>query len=1306
MSLLSSFTQNGRVRMMVMVLSLMSIGVALYSLEYLTDRLLERDAYSVGMRWAEDIEVSLDDLDGIFAGNAEQSNAFQVLHQLSFVGRIYRYKFSNPQGKTVFDTKFHESFDPKKSDLHNTNERAHSARGHQDVDGHSHREKAVSLVEPSSHMKGGQHKIFLKTGDGITQPKYYSYVEHPVSKQGKQIGTLKLYINQTETQSLLRNSMLVVFIVLSCMSVLIFALPAFFYLQSKKKEGDVQQVLNAQQERFESALSNMHQGFCMFDENNNVMISNDRYATIYSLSPEHTKPGKNLRDIVQSRIENGCYIGSCPEEYLAAVDKLNSNRNGLPRVYQLNDGRYVEISDQTAVDGAWFTTHEDITVRVRAELKVQFQNDQFDTALSNISQGLCMFDGDKNLIVSNDRYATLFGLSPDMIRPGMNLSEIIQLRFKYGCFVGEKPDDYRSRADEWIDSLLDGKEIHKLNTGGYMEILIHPMDGGGWLATQTDVTERTEAKLALALQNHQFDMAISNISQGLCLFDSDKKLIVSNDLYARLFNLSPDMLKPGMHIRDILKLRVEKGSFVDDGIESLDARIEKWSDGISETLQVFQLSDGRYIEILSRSMNDGGWLSTQEDVTDRITAEKELTYRNDRLDAALKAMTQGLCMFDTNEKIVVSNDKYAEIYGISPAQIKSGTSLQEILELRIQKGNYAGSDPKAYQRERFEWLKSGSNEVIVHQLRDGRHIEIRNHPMGDDGWLLTHDDVTERMRSEAALSEQNERFDAAISTMSHGLAMFDKDENIIISNDRYATIYGLKENQLTPGMNVTEIVQTRVEHGCFIGDVSERYLQRMKTLKNNRDSKPKTYVLNDGRYVEIRDHAMASGGWLSVHEDVTDRYASEKKIKYLADYDSLTGLPNRSQIHEILETAIQKAVENDDKMALLYIDLDGFKEVNDTLGHPVGDIVLQEVGSRFSEFLNDNTIAGRLSGDEFVVIVKEFEELAYLERLGDRICEALATPIHAEQDVINISASIGMSVGPPSDGEADTLVQFSDLALYQAKADGGNCHRFFEEKMYDEAKERQRLALDLRSAIRNDELLVYYQPQIDLKSGDINGYEALCRWNHPELGIISPLKFIGLAEETGQINEIGEWVLRTACEYAVGWPNEEKVSVNLSSTQFKRQDVVALVKKVLWETGLEPGRLELEITESVLIQSADSVAITLRILADMGVSIALDDFGTGFSSLSYLTTFPFSKIKIDKTFIDDLCTDSEVTAIVSMIIGLGRSLDTIITAEGIEKPNQHVLLRAAGCDQGQGFLYGKPLPRILEASEATLIKQA
>jgi diguanylate cyclase (GGDEF)-like protein/PAS domain S-box-containing protein len=681
-----------------------------------------------------------------------------------------------------------------------------------------------------------------------------------------------------------------------------------------------------------------------------------------------------------------------------------------------------------------------------------------------------------------------------------------------------------------------------------------------------------------------------------------------------------------------------------------------------------------------------------------------LNTQNQRFDAALTNIPVGLSMYDSDRKLIVSNDKYAEVYGLSPHSIKPGISMQEMVDLRIQNGIFPGDNPEEYRQERILWTQGRGDNVKIHRLNDGRYIENRNHLMFDGGWLSTHDDVTERIIVETEMKEQNQRLDAAISAMSHGLAMFDGDEKIIVSNDRYATIYRLSADQIKPGMTFKEIIEQRVENGIFVGDSPEGYEDQMRKLKESKTGRPQTYVLNDGRHVEIRNHQMSNGGWLSIQEDVSDRFKAEKKIKYLADYDTLTDLPNRTQINETLENAIRQALETETKMALLYIDLDGFKEVNDTLGHPIGDRVLIEVGSRLSELLSETIVAGRISGDEFVMIVKEFNYQPFLERLADRICATLAAPIHVEHDVIVLSASIGISIGPPANGEADTLTQFSDLALYQAKADGGNCYRFFEEKMYVRAKERQRMAADLRTAIQKNELVLHYQPQVDLRSGKINGYEALVRWQHDELGMISPFQFIGLAEETGQISEIGEWVLRTACEYALEWPNKEKISVNLSPVQFKRQDVNTMVKRVLWETGLDPQRLELEITENVLIQSTDSVIIVLRSLAEMGVSIALDDFGTGFSSLSYLTTFPFNKIKIDKTFIDDLGKDTEVTAIVAMIVGLGRNLDTIITAEGIEEFRQHELLRASGCDQGQGYFYGRPQPLILEQNQLDLRK--
>ncbi len=702
--------------------------------------------------------------------------------------------------------------------------------------------------------------------------------------------------------------------------------------------------------------------------------------------------------------------------------------------------------------------------------------------------------------------------------------------------------------------------------------------------------------------------------------------------------------------------------------------------------------------------------------------EAALHKSESRLTELLELVPEAIVSIDKHGLVCLFNQSAETLFGYKKQEI-IGRRLELLMPERFRHNHHAKINNFA-QSDTTTRVMSERSEILGLK-KDGTEFPAYGSisKLSVDGnvlYTVLIQDITEQKNVAEALENhnrelrqrdlilqaQNQRFDAAISAMSHGLAMFDKDENLIISNDRYPEIYKLSTEQIKPGMNMREILELRIEKGIYFGSAVDETVEEMRLLTNTKSTKPKTYVLNDNRHIEIRNQPMDNGGWLSIHDDVTERYNSERKIKYLADYDTLTNLPNRTQIQDALKKAIQQAGEDGTEMALLYIDLDGFKEINDTLGHPVGDHVLNVIGTRLAEFQSDTIIAGRLSGDEFVMIVKEFNYQPYLERLADRICTTLAMPIHAQHDVIVLSASIGISIGPPAVGDEDTLTQYSDLALYQAKTDGGKCYRFFEEKMYVRAKERQRLAADLRNAIRKNELIVHYQPQVDLRTGKINGYEALVRWQHDELGLISPFQFIGLAEETGQISEIGEWVLRTACEYACKWPNKEKISVNLSPIQFKRQDVSTMVKRVLWGTGLEPERLELEITENVLIQSTDSVIIVLRTLAEMGVSIALDDFGTGFSSLSYLTTFPFNKIKIDKTFIDNLGKDSEVTAIVAMIVGLGRNLDTVITAEGIEEFRQHELLRASGCDQGQGYLYGKPQPQILIENQLDLSKVA
>ena len=433
---------------------------------------------------------------------------------------------------------------------------------------------------------------------------------------------------------------------------------------------------------------------------------------------------------------------------------------------------------------------------------------------------------------------------------------------------------------------------------------------------------------------------------------------------------------------------------------------------------------------------------------------------------------------------------------------------------------------------------------------------------------------------------------------------------------------------------------------------------------------------------------------------IRERWLAEDQIRHLALHDSLTGLPNRLQFHQHLDRAVSRAKRHGQLMAVFGLDLDRFKHVNDTLGHATGDALLAEVAARLKESVRESDLVGRLGGDEFAIVAEDLAAPEDAMRLARRVCTALGEAYHVNGHELATSASIGIAIGPVDDAEpSDTLLKNADLALYRAKEDGRNTFRFFEPAMDAALQKRRRLEADLRAALRKNQLYLDYQPQFDLESGRLSGYEALVRWWHPTEGEISPTTFIPIAEETGLIVPLGEWILRTACSYATTWPLDTNLAVNLSPAQFKTQDVYGLVRRVLSETGLEAHRLELEITEGIILQNTDAVMETLKRLDQLGVSIAMDDFGTGYSSLSYLTRFPVKKIKIDRSFIDTLGTSPQTSAIVSSIVGLGQSLHVTITAEGVETEGQAAMLKKWGCDQVQGFYYGKPDADVPESAE-------
>ena len=558
----------------------------------------------------------------------------------------------------------------------------------------------------------------------------------------------------------------------------------------------------------------------------------------------------------------------------------------------------------------------------------------------------------------------------------------------------------------------------------------------------------------------------------------------------------------------------------------------------------------------------------------------------------------------------------------------------------------------------------------------------------------------ERERAAHALHMQEMRLDTALNNLVQGVLMVDGDGRVLVVNRRFGELSGLPPDVVTPGMSYAALLQLVVSRGNIpSADIDALRLLRQQAV--GRGSRAIfVWELSDGRAFTVAHQPMAEG-WLTTYEDTTERRAAEARIAHLAHHDALTGLPNRVLFRETLGHALAFA-RRGHLLALHCLDLDRFKAVNDTLGHPIGDSLLQAVARRLQGGLRETDTVARLSGDEFAIVQTAIESPVDASGLADRVIALIGAPFDIGGHQIVIGTSIGIAFAPQDGLDADELLKNADLALYRAKFDGRGVYRLFQTAMDAEMQARRLLELDLRQALQAGQFEVFYQPVIDLRAQDVGGFEALLRWHHPERGMIPPDKFIPLAEEIGAIVPIGEWVLRQACAAAAAWSGEHSISVNLSPVQFKSSDLVAIVTAALRDAGLAPGRLELEITETVMLHDTGGDAGHVARLRSLGVRIAMDDFGTGYSSLSYLRRFPFDRIKIDQSFVRELGKQRDCGAIIRAVIALSHDLGMATTAEGVETREQLCALALAGCSGIQGYLFSRPVPLRDIPADATI----
>jgi len=666
----------------------------------------------------------------------------------------------------------------------------------------------------------------------------------------------------------------------------------------------------------------------------------------------------------------------------------------------------------------------------------------------------------------------------------------------------------------------------------------------------------------------------------------------------------------------------------------------------------------------------------------RLEAEKQLA------DTALENMIQGLVLYDAEARVVMFNQRYLDLLGLSDEVIKPGCEFRSVMEHCRERGAFKG-DVDLFCKEILESIAAGKTTQGVFETASGRSYHVIDRPLPQGGWVKTIEDITEQRQLERERDRNHAFLREIIDHIPSRITVKDiRDRRYVLVNQVAERQYGLPRDAII-GRTAFELFPHAAAAGLTASD--DLALARPDGLF--LDEHPWQSQVLGLRYVTshritIPDESAAPRYLINVVDDVTERREAAEKIAHLAHFDALTDLPNRVLFRERLEQWLDRA-RHGEAFALLYIDIDEFKGINDSLGHHVGDELLKAVAERLRSCIKPTDMVARLGGDEFAVLLTAIEGRDDVVSFVKRVFETIRSPYHCLGHHLSSDASIGIAMAPLDGTERDQFIKNADLAMYAAKAGGRRTFRFFEPAMDENARFRLQMEQDMRRALTEGHFELHYQPLVDLTDNTMTGCEALLRWRHPERGMIPPLDFIPLAEDTGFINEIGDWVLRTACEEAATWPPHIRLAVNVSPVQLKSQTLALRVASALAASGLAPERLEVEITEAVLISDDDLALKILHQLHDIGVRIALDDFGTGYSSLSYLKRFPFDKIKIDRCFVSDIEVSS---AIVQAVVNIAAASNMTTTAEGVETGQQQALLRQLGCTEMQGYLFSAPKP--------------
>ncbi|PSO21342.1 EAL domain-containing protein [Bradyrhizobium sp. MOS003] len=802
-----------------------------------------------------------------------------------------------------------------------------------------------------------------------------------------------------------------------------------------------------------------------------------------------------------------------------------------------------------------------------------------------------------------------------------------------------------------------------------------------WIHSSLRRTRRLQLR-----RNAFVSSAMNNLNQGVVMTDAQRRIIFCNDRYLEIYGLKRSDLWADMNGYELLALRRKRGVLV----ASDDEFYEK---AASPNGLITELPDGRAILVKYFVLPNGGSVATHLDVSEQRKLSRQLASTKQFLETVLDNVPACVAAKNIEDgRYIFANSAYERFWGFSRDQVV-GKNARELFAsvsaATIEATDRAALDsPDGQFRNEFEVDRGGERRMVA-SIR----IVVRNESNKPEFLMLVFEDVTDRRSLSKELESTKKFLELVVDNIPVALIVEQvKDGRYLLANRSAETILNRRREEAT-GLTASDIFNPKEAKLIIARDEAAIKKRGMISEEHPISTKAGLRLFLTRRATVVND-AGEPQYLIKTHEDVTDRRQTESRMAHMAYHDGLTDLPNRAAFLQALNQMIEACEGTGEEFAVLSIDLDGLKEVNDVFGHALGDKLLIEVAQRLQDVARGGLVA-RLSGDEFGLIIDGKQPEAGLA-LAQHVGEAVSRDFHIDGRPVRAGVTTGMSIFPHNGTDGASLLANAGAALFRAKQKSRGTISLYQPEMDQQIRDRRVLHQDLSVAIKNGELSLAFQPQgaagHSVAESEIIGFEALARWQHPVRGQVSPAEFIPIAEESGLIVEMGEWILREACREAASWPKPLQVAVNLSPAQFMHGDVVGLVHSILIETGLAPGRLELEITEGVLIEDFDRGLALLRRLKALGVRISMDDFGSGYSSLSYLQAFPFDKIKIDRAFITNLGRNPQSAAIVRAVIDLGHGLEMSIVAEGVETVEQLVFLAKEGCDGVQGYLLGKPLP--------------